>query len=44
MFKITDIEYNKITYYMTRVEHVEWNNTIGRNIINEDDIENFVSF
>ena len=40
-FKLTDNEYDKIKDGIVRMEYVECNTAIGRNIVNVDDIEDF---
>ena len=38
-FKLTDIEYDRIKYEMSRMERVEYNTASRRNVMNVDDIE-----
>ena len=41
LLKLTDIEYNLIKYEIESMERVDYNNSVGRNVMNVDDIEDF---
>ena len=40
-FKLIEIEYDIIKYEIESMERVEYNNSVGRNVMNVDDIEDF---
>ena len=40
-FKLMDIEYDQIKVEVERMERVDYNTDIGRNVMNIDDIEDF---
>ena len=42
-FELTDIQYNQIKYQIAKMVRVKYNTVIGRNVMNEDDIEDFVN-
>ena len=39
-----EIEYDRIKEEIARMERVEYNTAIGRNFVNDDDIEDFINF
>ena len=43
-FELTDIEYDIVKYQIASMERVEYNTSTGRNVMNVDDIEEFVGF
>ena len=43
-FELTDIKYDQIKDKIIRMECVEYNTAIGRNVMNVDDIEDFANF
>ena len=42
--KLTDIQYDIIKYEIESMEWVDYNNSVGRHVINIDDIEDFEIF
>ena len=42
-FELIDIEYDRMKDEISRIKHVEYNTTIGINVINVDDIEDFAN-
>ena len=43
-FKLTDIEYDQIKDEIARMEHVEYNTSVGRKFMNADGTEYFANF
>ena len=43
-FELTDIDYYQIKYEIVRMECVDNNTSIGRNVMNVDDIEDLANF
>ena len=43
LFKLTYFKYDQIRDEITRMEHVYYNKSTGRNVMNVDDIEDFAN-